>query len=89
MALKAKRAGVCNLKITFILRNGATIDSIIPEDQRKDFNFMLMCGVMRNNGFFQSGNMHLQYAEISGMLLDTDDAVAPEFKPPTRKETLQ
>ena len=69
------------MKITFILRNGATIDSIIPEDQREGFNFMVMCGAMRNNGFFQSANMHLQYVDVCGMLLVTDEAPPPSIKP--------
>jgi hypothetical protein len=69
------------LKITFILRNGATIDSIIPEEQRKDFNFGAVCGNTRINGYFQTGNMHLQYQDIAGMLFSSDEIASPAVKP--------
>lgn len=69
------------MKITFILRNGTTIDSIIPEEERKNFNFGVMCGAMRMNGYFQNGNMHLQYVDVCGMLLVTDEVPPPAIKP--------
>lgn len=76
------------MKITFILRNGATIDSIIPEEQQKDFNFTAFTGGARINGYVQTANMYIRHEELTAVLFTTDEMPAPVVKSDVRG-TLQ
>jgi len=68
------------MKVLFILKTGATIEWLVPEDAQPGFRFDTFCGNIRIVDFFQGLNMHIKYEDICAILHSTDDVTAPVFK---------
>lgn len=68
------------MKVLFILKTGATIEWPVPDDLQAGFNFVGMARSVRCDGFFQSPNMHIKYADMQGMLFTSEAVPAPELK---------
>jgi hypothetical protein len=68
------------MKITFLMKTGATIDVVVPQPEETAFNFGVAIGQMRMNGYFQSMNIHIRYEEVSAALFITDEAEAPVLR---------
>lgn len=75
------------MKIIFLLPAGV-IEWPVPESLQAGFNFATFTGNVRINGYFQSDNLHLDYAKMIGMLMDAAEAPAPVMKSDVRG-TLQ